>query len=651
MKHLFTPMLFTSLTTAAGFASLALTPIPPVRVFGIFVAIGVVLAWLLTILFIPAFLVLLSKKRLEGFGRAARLQSTVGSGPILGWLNRVTYRRAKVLILLSVAAVAGAAFGISKIQINDNPTRWFEEDHPIRVADREMNEHFGGTYDAFLAFEYQPEPYEASRFASALENKLTSHSQIVTDRLSALAKKVRDTPSAEPLDLIEAYEKVLRKERTTSSSGAERAALNACLDVLAEAFEDAEEDETPAEGYQAVLAQRIDDRATAIAKALDSLRPTIAAVSKERPGDAQTFLASVRERLASGDAPARSAAESFLSSAAQSTEVFKEPELLAFIEGMQRHLDGVEAVGKSSSLADIVKTVHRDLLSGKDEDYRLPATASIVAQTLDQYQSSHRKDDLWHFVTPDYKQAVIWLQLKSGDNQQMELVVKAAKSYMAEHSAPVELQEPAWFGLTYINVVWQDQMVSGMLRAFIGSFFVVLFMMIVLFRSVLWGLLSMLPLTLTVAVIYGIIGLVGKDYDMPVAVLSSLSLGLAIDYAIHFLARSRELARQHGSWNAARERVFGEPARAISRNIVVVGVGFLPLLLAPLVPYQTVESSSPQSCSSPVQRPHAAAITDCSPPHRPLPRKKVSDHEEVHLRTSSLDGARSIGRRGSSERR
>jgi len=34
--------------------------------------------------------------------------------------------------------------------------------------------------------------------------------------------------------------------------------------------------------------------------------------------------------------------------------------------------------------------------------------------------------------------------------------------------------------------------------------------------------------------------------------------------------------------------VFGEPARAISRNVVVIAVGFLPLLLAPLVPYKTV---------------------------------------------------------------
>ena len=98
----------------------------------------------------------------------------------------------------------------------------------------------------------------------------------------------------------------------------------------------------------------------------------------------------------------------------------------------------------------------------------------------------------------------------------------------------------------------------------------------------------MVPLTVTIAAIYGAIGLVGKDYDMPVAVLSSLTLGLAIDFAIHFLARSRAMYAAGGSWQKTLPGVFGEPARAIARNIIVIAAGFLPLLLAPLLPYRTV---------------------------------------------------------------
>ncbi|MGB0495862.1 MAG: MMPL family transporter [Kangiellaceae bacterium] len=54
MKHLFKPMLFTSLTSAVGFFSLLLTPIPPVKVFGAFIGSGILLAFGLTVLFIPA---------------------------------------------------------------------------------------------------------------------------------------------------------------------------------------------------------------------------------------------------------------------------------------------------------------------------------------------------------------------------------------------------------------------------------------------------------------------------------------------------------------------------------------------------------------------------------------------------------------------
>lgn len=75
---------------------------------------------------------------------------------------------------------------------------------------------------------------------------------------------------------------------------------------------------------------------------------------------------------------------------------------------------------------------------------------------------------------------------------------------------------------------------------------------------------------------------------MPTAVLSSLSLGLAVDYAIHFLARSRQIFARTQSWARTLPEIFEEPARAITRNIIVLGVGFLPLLASSLVPYKTV---------------------------------------------------------------
>ncbi len=113
-------------------------------------------------------------------------------------------------------------------------------------------------------------------------------------------------------------------------------------------------------------------------------------------------------------------------------------------------------------------------------------------------------------------------------------------------------------------------------------------MMTLLLRSLTLGVVAMIPLSVTIALVYGAVGLIGKPYDMPIAVLSSLTLGLSIDFAIHFLKRGQEIYKRSGSTSATLEELFQEPARAIARNIVVIALGFVPLLFSALVPYVTV---------------------------------------------------------------
>ena len=65
-------------------------------------------------------------------------------------------------------------------------------------------------------------------------------------------------------------------------------------------------------------------------------------------------------------------------------------------------------------------------------------------------------------------------------------------------------------------------------------------------------------------------------------------LGLSIDFAIHFVQRTRQIFERVGNWQETSKEVFKEPVMAILKNAVIIAVGFTPLLLASLVPYQTV---------------------------------------------------------------
>jgi predicted RND superfamily exporter protein len=501
IDHLYKPMLFTSVTTSIGFASLLITPIPPVQIFGAFVAFGVLLAFLVTIVFVPAYVVRMTPKSLAALGRLkAGSEADTPLARALRAAGRFAFGRGGIISGLAVVILAVSVVGVMQIRINDNPVRWFKDAHRIRVADQVLNAHFAGTYDAFLVLDYS--------------------------------------------------------------------------------------DETAIRGFMERARGLLDD-AQADGANVNSLRGFM----DSEPGSFNFggLIGATDDLLFDSDEGAESLeALMLLAETAQSrSKYFQDPSSLAVVERLQDALMRTGDVGKTNALPDVVKVVNRELFGGDAADYRVPATSPAVAQTLLQYQSSHRPQDLWHMVTPDFRSTVIWLQLKSGDNQDMSRVIADMDNYLLANPLPDGVVA-RWAGKTYINVVWQDDMVAGMLKSLGGAFIVVFLMMAVLFRSPSFGLLAMVPLTVTILATYGVIGWIGKDYDMPIAVLSSLTLGLSVDFAIHFIQRMRTLVAETGSFAAASREIFEEPARAIARNAIVIALGFTPLFFAALVPYITV---------------------------------------------------------------
>jgi predicted RND superfamily exporter protein len=425
MQHLYRPMLFTSLTSAVGFASLALADIPPVRVFGLFVAFGIMAAWLFSMTMVPAVISLMSEEKLKKIVFEEGGDSSSILDRVLKPLGRFAFSRARTVLILALVLIVAGIGGVMQIQINDNPVKWFKKGHPMRVADTVMNRLFGGTYMAYLVVEGQ------------------------------------------------------------------------------------------------------------------------------QPG------------------------------------AIKRPEVVAYLDHLQTNLEKNSLVGKTSSVADIVKRINL-VLHDNDKTYdKVPDSSEAVGQFLFLYQSSGDPNDLDNFIGREARQANIWIQMKGGDNQQMAEVEAELENFIKKNPLPdgITLR---WSGLTYINKVWQDLMVFGMLKAILGSFLVVFVLMVVEFRSLTLGLLSMVPLSVSILLSYGLIGWLGKDYDMPIAVCSSLSLGLGIDFAIHFIQRYKMHYAKTGDLDETNRYMFGEPGRAIARNAIIISLGFLPLVASSLTPYVTV---------------------------------------------------------------
>jgi hypothetical protein len=425
MRPLYKPMLYTTLTSAVGFASLALADIPPVRIFGLFVAFGIAAAWLLALTVVPAVISLMDDEKLKR--RLYRADAAPASmlDRLLKPIGGFAFSRAKLVLVLGIAVFAFGVAGLSRIQVNDNPVKWFKEGHPLRVADTVMNRLFAGTYMAYVVIE--------------------------------------------------------------------------------------------------------------------------------------------------GSAP----------------EAVKRPETVAYIDRLQQHLEADPLIGKTSSVADIVKRINLVLHDNDTAFDTVPDTPDAIGQFLFLYQSTGDPNDLDNFIDREARKANIWVQMKGGDNRQMQAAEDRLAAFVAKNPLPDGFSL-RWSGLTYINKVWQDLMVTGMLKAVLGSFAVVFLLMVFQFRSLILGALAMVPLIGAIVLTYGLLGWLGKDYTMPVAICAALTLGLGIDFSIHFLQRFKAHFAESRDVEATNRYMFGEPGRAIARNAIVITIGFLPLTVSTLSPYITV---------------------------------------------------------------
>ena len=132
------PCLLTSLTTAAGMSSLALAPIPPIRTMGIYAAIGVLLAFLISIVLVPIMLsyVGLEPKHQKPSDQFAKSLARVGS---------FSTRHAPRVLGLTALLIGLSLWGASRIRVESNFLETFRKSSDVRRAAHRIDATLGGT--------------------------------------------------------------------------------------------------------------------------------------------------------------------------------------------------------------------------------------------------------------------------------------------------------------------------------------------------------------------------------------------------------------------------------------------------------------------------------------------------------------------------
>ncbi|MGI9610590.1 MAG: efflux RND transporter permease subunit, partial [Acidimicrobiia bacterium] len=147
LSHVGVPMILTTVSTAAGFLSLLATDVGPIRQLGLFTAIGIGFAGLVSFFTLPALISHLELKQ--------RQQSALLGPRVVKGLKSLVRTRVPAVVITLVVVVFGA-FALPRLDVNPDQLFFFKDDDPVRVAFETTAEIFGGATPMAGEFVFDP---------------------------------------------------------------------------------------------------------------------------------------------------------------------------------------------------------------------------------------------------------------------------------------------------------------------------------------------------------------------------------------------------------------------------------------------------------------------------------------------------------------
>ena len=147
LKKTSPPICITALTTVLGFLSLGVNPLASIRVMGVFSSVGILIAFLLSILLVPAVLMQL---RLPANPRAAFAPGVTTALQRIGRFA-IQHRRSVIAAALLLAVVAIGK--LSSIRVDSNFQSFFRPNDPVRQATDTINEHLVGSMAFYVVID------------------------------------------------------------------------------------------------------------------------------------------------------------------------------------------------------------------------------------------------------------------------------------------------------------------------------------------------------------------------------------------------------------------------------------------------------------------------------------------------------------------
>jgi predicted RND superfamily exporter protein len=248
----------------------------------------------------------------------------------------------------------------------------------------------------------------------------------------------------------------------------------------------------------------------------------------------------------------------------------KDPKVLQGIADLQAFFESQPNVGKTQSIADLIKRMNQAMHGDDPSYYAIPESRELIAQYLFLYSLSGDPQDFDSFVDNDYRRAVVWTYFKDDSTTYADAVAKKAQALVARSFPPGVTVSMG--GTLPDAVALNEVIVSDKFRNMAQMALVVFVLGAIVFRSLAGGLFVVTPLLAVALANFGVMGWLNTPLDISAMISAALAIGIGADYEIYLLYRFREeLARSGDVLAATRDSLLTSGKAVLFVAISIIG--------------------------------------------------------------------------------
>jgi hydrophobe/amphiphile efflux-3 (HAE3) family protein len=254
----------------------------------------------------------------------------------------------------------------------------------------------------------------------------------------------------------------------------------------------------------------------------------------------------------------------------------KDPVILQKIDNLTLQLEKIDGVGNVFSISQVVREMSKAIYSKEEKEYdNIPGSRNAIAQMFELYNMSGDQNDFKQLMNMDNSKAHMLIKLSKPENKVINNVREKINGLTSDISDKITVG-----GYAIIMADFAGSVIKGQGSSLIFAMVTVFILLAIIFKSIKGGLIGSIPLGASIFILFGFMGLTGIALDSATALLSSIMIGVGVDFTIQYMWCFNIELRKGLTYEEATVKTLATIGRSIIINAFSVMAGFSALMFS-----------------------------------------------------------------------